>query len=75
MNKDKIVNKMISDSIWQRREWCEKYKITDKVIFENYSEFTALLMIGKADKNTKLGENKEASVLPCAIDMPLHKIL
>jgi len=64
---------MISDAIWQRKEWCEKYKITDKVIFENYSEFTSLLMIGKADKNIK--QNKEESVLPCSTDMPLNKIL
>jgi len=48
-----MVNKMISEAIWQRKEWCEKYKITDKVIFENYSEFTSLLMIGKADKHLK----------------------
>jgi hypothetical protein len=56
---------MISESIWQRKEWCSKYKTTDKIIFENYSEFTSLFMIGKAD-------NKQ-DVVPT--DLPLHKIL
>lgn len=43
-------NLLLSQSIIKRRNWMEKYKISEKIIFELFSEFSSMMLIHKRDE-------------------------
>lgn len=36
-------------AILKRREWGQKFSLGDQVLFDLFSEFSSMMMIGKAD--------------------------
>ena len=49
----------------KRREWAEKYGVTDRDIYQLYSEFSSIIMIAKAD-NQILNKARRESLQPQA---------
>ena len=44
---EEITDELISQAILKRRAWGKKYRISDGVIFNLYSEFSSMIMISK----------------------------
>jgi len=49
---------LLSKSIIKRREWMKKYNISEKIIFELFSEFSSMMMINKSIKNVEEYDKK-----------------
>lgn len=47
----------------KRKEWAEKYGVSESVIYQLYSEFSSMIMIAKADDKSK-NKSKLASPQP-----------
>lgn len=41
---------LIAQSIVKRREWSEKYRISDAILFDLFSEFSSMMMIAKKNR-------------------------
>ena len=58
---------MLSQSLLQRREWSKKFNLTNKVLFDLFSEFMSMISIGKnedEDPDNSYEKNPFKDVLP-----------
>jgi hypothetical protein len=53
MTAEETSEKLISESLLKRKEWGKKYRISDKTLFDLFSEFSSMMMISKADQIQK----------------------
>ena len=53
MTPEEVSEKLISESLLKRKEWGKKYRISDKTLFDLFSEFSSMMMIAKADQMQK----------------------
>ena len=53
MTAEETSEKLISESLLKRKEWGKKYRISDKTLFDLFSEFSSMMMIAKADSIQK----------------------
>jgi len=42
---------LLVKSIIKRRDWIKKYKISEKILFDLFSEFTSIMMLAKAKEH------------------------
>lgn len=63
-------DKLLSKQILQRREWMEKYKVSERIIFDLFSEFTAMMII--QDKDNML--EQEVSKGNCQYEKELTRL-
>jgi hypothetical protein len=58
----------------KRKEWSKKYRISDRTVFDLFSEFSGMIMISKVHtKSTKYDKIKE--VLPSEVNDKMSKKL
>ena len=48
--EDEQHEELLSQAIIKRREWSEKYRISDAILFDLFSEFSSMMMIAKKGK-------------------------
>ena len=51
-DKDVMNEKMLSDSINKRREWSKKYNVSERILFDLFSEFSSIMMLQKAEEKS-----------------------
>jgi hypothetical protein len=49
MGESEIPESLISQAMLKRKEWTKKYRISDAVLFDLFSEFSSMMMIAKVD--------------------------
>lgn len=61
----------------KRKEWSKKYRISDKKVFELFSEFSGMMMIAKVHNagNKNSSSNKMKEVLPAETSDKMSKKL
>jgi len=47
LDQNEVNDTLLSKALVKRREWSEKYNVTDKDIFDLFSEFASMMMIAK----------------------------
>jgi len=50
---------MLSESINKRREWSKKYKVSERILFDLFSEFSSIMMLQKAEEKSNKTNNKQ----------------
>ena len=50
---------MLSESINKRREWSKKYKVSERILFDLFSEFSSIMMLQKAEEKSNKPNNKQ----------------
>lgn len=51
LNSVEVSESLISQSMLKRKGWSKKYRISDKIVFELFSEFSGMIMIAKVHAN------------------------
>ena len=49
LGESEIPEALISQAMLKRKEWTKKYRISDAVLFDLFSEFSSMMMIAKVD--------------------------
>ena len=53
MDLEEQNEELMTAAILKRKEWGKKYSLNDEVLFDLFSEFSSMMMIGRADSQTK----------------------
>ena len=49
---------MLSESINKRKQWAKKYNVSEKILFDLFSEFSSIMMLEKAEFKLKSSKSK-----------------
>lgn len=71
-NSLEISESLISQSMLKRKEWSKKYRISDRMVFDLFSEFSSMIMIAKVHSGKK---SKMKEVLPASDKQKLSTLL
>jgi hypothetical protein len=74
LNSFEVSESLISQSMLKRKEWSKKYRISDKMIYDLFSEFSGMIMISKFHSSSSKPE-KMKEVLPSEYDLKMSKKL
>ena len=63
LGESEIPEALISQAMLKRKEWTKKYRISDAILFDLFSEFSSMMMIAKVDGIDKAEKEKSESKL------------
>ena len=49
LDEAEVSEVLISQSLLKRKEWAKKYRVSDAVLFDLFSEFSSMIMIAKVE--------------------------
>jgi len=55
---------MLSQALLQRREWSKEFKLSNKMLFDLFSEFRSMMNIARHEAHDESGTQPTNNVLP-----------